>query len=465
MTFIIALIGRSNVGKSMLFNRLTHTRNALVADELGATRDRKYGDMKWHGYTFVLIDTGGINQAKNGIELHINNQSFVAAKEADLILFLVDARLGILEDDYNIIKLLYRFKKNIIVVVNKVDGINVKNVIDNFYVFGIKLIIPISAISGYGIKNLLKKIISVLNIDVYNNYNCNVVKYKSVKYKSITSDVKSLHLQSEPLPIKLAVIGRPNVGKSTFINCISNTERVIVYDVPGTTRDNIHVPVVYGKHQYILIDTPGIRRKGKVSEVMEKFFVTKTLQMISEINVALLILDANDGVTDQDLFLLNFVFSKGKSLVIAVNKWDKLSTNVRRKIKDVIIHRINFVSFVNVHFISALYQIGIHNMMNSILKSYQCSIEPINTGRLTRIVQMAINAHKPPLVYGRRITLKYAHIGGYNPIIIVIHGHLVKNLTCHYKRYLINYFSHSLCVVGNMIKLQFNEISNPFINR
>ncbi|QOI10943.1 ribosome biogenesis GTPase Der [Blochmannia endosymbiont of Colobopsis nipponica] len=458
MTFLIPLIGRLNVGKSLLFNRLTRTQDALVADYFGLTRDLKYGDVKWCGYHFIFVDTGGISKKSScKISSCIVEQSFMVVKEAHLILFIVDFYTGLIDEDRNIVKYLCQFKKYIILVINKVDHVNDSFVIDSFRGLGIAQIVPVSASSGFGIKNLLKQIISVINI----NFSYTKIKSKIIynkERKEVISNNKELFLRSHLLPIKLAIVGRPNVGKSTLVNCILNKKRMLVCDIPGTTRDCVHTSMIYNGCHYILVDTPGVRKRSKILDKMEKFFIRRTLQVIKNVNVILFILDANDGIVDQDLSLLRFILNQNKSLVIVVNKWDSILVGMREKIKNIINHRINFINFVQIHFISALNNIGIDDVMCSVFDVYQSSFKHIGTAYLNKLMQNAVDIHKPPLVRGKPIQLKYVHMGGRDPLIIVIHGIRVKYLTHHYKRYVINYFIRLLRIKGAAIKIIFNEI-------
>ena len=269
----------------------------------------------------------------------------------------------------------------------------------------------------------------------------------------------------QDLPIKIAIVGRPNVGKSTLTNRILGEDRVVVYDMPGTTRDSIYIPMVRDEREYVLIDTAGVRKRGKVTDPVEKFAVIKTLQAIEDSNVALLVIDAREGISDQDLSLLGFILNSGRSLVIVVNKWDGLSEDVKTQVKEMLDLRLGFVDFARIHFISALHGSGVGNLFESIQEAYDCATRRVSTSLLTRIMNMAQEDHQPPLVRGRRVKLKYAHAGGYNPPIVVIHGNQVKDLADSYKRYLMNYFRRSLKVMGTPIRIQFKEGDNPYAGK
>ncbi|AIN46896.1 ribosome biogenesis GTPase Der [Candidatus Palibaumannia cicadellinicola] len=447
---VVALVGHPNVGKSTLFNRLTHTRDALVANFPGLTRDRKYGHAKWQGYKFIVIDTAGISGAKEGVAIHMTKQSLIAMEEADVILFIVDGRIGLIPDDQNIVMHLRKRQKPTFVVVNKIDGIDTIKAIGDFYSLNMGNIFPIAALHGRGINILLKAVILPL-----------------VQKNLLTKDMilaKREHIYSPLLPIKLAIVGSPNVGKSTLINRIIGEERVVVFNIPGTTRDSIYIPMIRAEREYVLIDTAGLRKRSKVTETVEKFSVIKTLQAIEDSHVVLLVIDACKGISDQELSLLSFIINSGRALVIAVNKWDGLSIDLRNQVKDTLDQRLSFIDFARVHFISALYGNNIDNIFNSVNEAYRCSTKRISTAQLTRIMRIAVNEHQPPLVRGHRVKPKYAHPGGYNPPIVVIHGNQVTDLPSSYKRYLINYFRRSLKIMGTPIRIQFNEPANPFVD-
>jgi GTP-binding protein len=423
---VIAIVGRPNVGKSTLFNCLTKTRRALVADQPGLTRDRQYGEAQIDEQPYIIVDTGGLG----GDIAAITTQAIKAIQESDAILFMVDCREGLTVDDEIIAKKLRRFHKPIFLVVNKIDGIDIDVAIADFYQLGLGEPYPIAAAHGRGVTSLLDKVLAQI----------------PVKEKPTI-----------PLPragIKIAFIGRPNVGKSTLMNRILGEERVIVYDQPGTTRDSIFVPFSCRNKDYILIDTAGIRRRGKVTEKIEKFSVIKSLQAIEEANVVVLVLDAKDGITDQDLRLLGFILDVGRALVIAVNKWDGLDKYEREQVQKELDRRLAFIDFVKIYFISALHGTGINNLFPAINKAYQSANKKILTSQLTHILERAIAEYEPPLVRGKRVKLRYAHLGGSNPPIIVIHGKRAKAIIKSYRRYLEKFFRKSLNLVGTPIKIE-----------
>jgi GTPase len=466
MVHVVALVGRPNVGKSTLFNRLTRTRDALVADFPGLTRDRKYGRAEIKGHEYILIDTGGIDGTEDGVESFMAEQSLQAIEEADIVLFLVDARAGAMPADHAIAKHLRSRQKATFLVANKIDGIDADSAISDFYGLGLGEIYPIAASHGRGVSSLIETVLDpIFQFDDEQNSDFDGDEQPNnldpFCDDSEFDNTESLINQ----PIKVAIVGRPNVGKSTLTNRILGEERVVVYDMPGTTRDSIYIPMTRDEREYILIDTAGVRKRGKVTETVEKFSVIKTLQAIEDANVVILVIDAREGISDQDLSLLGFIINSGRSLVIAVNKWDGLSQDIKEQVKTTLDDRLDFIDFARVHFISALHGSGVGNLFDSIQEAYDCATRRVNTALLTKIMQMAQDDHQPPLVKGRRVKLKYAHAGGYNPPIVVIHGNQVEDLPDSYKRYLMNYFRRSLKIMGSPIRIQFKEGNNPFEGR
>lgn len=465
MVPVVALVGRPNVGKSTLFNRLTRTRDALVADFPGLTRDRKYGRAEIKGHEYIVIDTGGIDGTEDGVESFMAEQSLQAIEEADIVLFLVDARAGAMPADHAIAKHLRAREKATFLVANKIDGIDADSAISDFYSLGLGDIHPIAASHGRGVNVLIETVLDPIfhfeddQHEILSNDSEDEELPES--YDDIEDEADSLINQ----PIKVAIVGRPNVGKSTLTNRILGEDRVVVYDMPGTTRDSIYIPMTRDDREYILIDTAGVRKRGKVTETVEKFSVIKTLQAIEDANVVILVIDAREGISDQDLSLLGFIINSGRSLVIAVNKWDGLSQDIKEQVKTTLDDRLDFIDFARLHFISALHGSGVGNLFDSIQEAYDCATRRVNTALLTKIMQMAQDDHQPPLVRGRRVKLKYAHAGGYNPPIVVIHGNQVEDLPDSYKRYLMNYFRRSLKIMGSPIRIQFKEGANPFEGR
>jgi GTP-binding protein len=451
---VVALVGRPNVGKSTLFNRLTNTRDALVADFPGLTRDRKYGPAKFENRAFIVVDTGGITGNEEGIDVVMAEQSLLAIDEADVVLFLVDARAGLTPDDIGLAEHLRKQNKAMYLIANKVDGLDGDSETADFFKLGFPEVLQIAAAHGRGVSQLMTHVLTPLE-KLFPD-----MEIIEQEREEEDPDAKLERLQNSP--IKLAIVGKPNVGKSTLINRILGEERVVVFDSPGTTRDSIFVPMKRDDREYILIDTAGVRKRKKISETVEKFSIVKTLQAIEESNVVLLVIDAREGITDQDLSLLGFVLNSGRSLVLAVNKWDGLETHVKEEIKRELDRRLGFVDFARLHFISALHGTGVGHLFESVQEAYNSATVRINTSVLTQIMEMAQADHQPPLIHGRRVKMKYAHAGGYNPPVIVIHGNQLKDLPDSYKRYLMNYYRKALKTMGTPIRIEFKEGANPF---
>jgi len=468
---VVALVGRPNVGKSTLFNRLTRSRNALVADYPGLTRDRQYGQAEVEEHPFIVIDTGGINGDEEGIDLKMAEQSLTAVEEADAVLFLVDARDGLTSADYGIADYLRKQNKRIFLVANKVDGIDADSAIAEFYALSLgEEVHKIAAAHGRGVTQLLTLALTP-HIEALGQPTVDQSQEGEFDgdYEHELSEAE-LEQQIAEAPqendtIKLAIIGKPNVGKSTLTNRILGEERVVVFDAPGTTRDSVYIPMEHNGRSYTLIDTAGIRRRKNVTDVVEKFSVIKTLRAIEDSNVCLLLIDAREGISDQDLSLLGFILESGRSLVLVVNKWDGLEEHAKDRIKTELDRRLGFIDFAKVHFISALHGTGVGHLYESVEEAFVSATKRISTAMVTKILDMAVFDHQPPMHQGRRIKLKYAHAGGYNPPIIVIHGNSAKKLPQSYKRYLMNYYRKSLKIMGTPIRIEFRETSNPFAGK
>ena len=437
MVPVVAIVGRPNVGKSTLFNCLTKTRNALVADKPGLTRDRNYGEFKVNEQTCIVIDTGGLTGHKDDLEGLMADQVWVAVDEADILLFLVDARAGLLSDDFELTKRLRRSGKPIVLVINKIDGIDETVVATEFSQLGLDKTHQISASHNRGVPSLVK----LIEHELPDNFDAQV---------------------ELPEGIRVAVVGRPNVGKSTLINRLLGYERVVTFDMPGTTRDSIFIPFEKDGKDYVLIDTAGVRRKSKVSDKLEKFSVIKSLKAIEQSHVVVLVLDAQQEISDQDAHLLGFVIEAGRALVIAVNKWDGLDEHQKSTIKDAITRKLQFVSFAKIIFISALHGTGVGLLYKPILKAYQSTTVALPTPKLTQLLEQAVANHQPQLVNGRRIKLRYAHQGGRNPPVLVIHGNQTKKVPENYRRYLENYFRQALQLEGTQIRIEFKTGVNPY---
>ncbi|MES2918412.1 MAG: ribosome biogenesis GTPase Der [Pseudomonadota bacterium] len=434
---VIALVGRPNVGKSTLFNQLTRSRDALVADLPGLTRDRKYGDARIEDKSFIVIDTGGIGEGEQGIDAHMAEQSRLAIHEADIVFFLVDARAGLTAADQEIAAELRTLSKRVHLVVNKIDGVQEEAATAEFHQLGMGELFGIAASHGRGVLHMMGVVLADFPPDE----------------------------EEAPLTetgIKIAIVGRPNVGKSTLVNRMLGEERVVVYDMPGTTRDSIYIPFERREKRYTLIDTAGVRRRGRVDEGVEKFSVIKTLQAIKDAHVVVVVLDARQGIVDQDLHMLGFVVQSGRSLVVAINKWDGMDDYDRENVKKDIERRLDFISWARVHLISARHGTGVGDLYPSIDKAYASATVKVATNRLTQILADAVEQHQPPLVGGRRIKLRYAHMGGQNPPLVVIHGNQTESVPGAYKRYLENVFRKVLKIEGTPIAIEFKTGDNPF---
>lgn len=436
---VIALVGRPNVGKSTLFNRLTNSRDALVADLPGLTRDRQYGDGRHGERRFIVIDTGGISGGEEGIDEQMAGQSLLAIEEADLVMLLVDARAGLAGGDQYIVNHLRRKQKPVVLVVNKVDGLDQDEALSDFYSLGLEHVCPIAASQGRGVAKLMDQALEVFPVP----------------------EVPDEAAQLEK-GIKIAIAGRPNVGKSTLVNRMLGEERVVVYDEGGTTRDAIYIPFERHGKRYTLIDTAGIRRRGKTLETVEKFSVVKSLQAIQDAHVVILLLDARDGIVEQDLHLLGYVLETGRALVIALNKWDGMDEYAKDKVKEAIQRRLVFVDFAKIHFISAKFGTGVGHLYESVEKAYDSAFRKLSTPKLNQLLERIQIGHQPPLANGRRIKLRYAHVGGHNPPIIVIHGKQTDALPDSYVRFLEKNFRKHLRMEGTPIRIELRSDDNPF---
>lgn len=437
---VIALVGRPNVGKSTLFNRLTKSRSALVANYAGLTRDRKYGEAVLADTRCMIIDTGGITGDEEGIDEAMAEQSFKAIEEADAVVFMVDAREGITSSDERLASELRKTKEKVFLVANKVDGVDANMIIGEFYSLGLGEVHQISASHGRGVKQLAESV---------------------VEFFPEAQPIEDIEHEG----IRIAVVGRPNVGKSTLVNRLLGEDRVVVYDEPGTTRDSVYIDYERNGTPYTLIDTAGVRRRKNVKLTVEKFSIVKTLQAIDDANVVILLMDAREGVVDQDLHLMGQVIESGRALVVGLNKWDGMESDEREWVKSELDRRLRFIDFADIHFISALHGTGVGHLYESIEKAYESATSEMSTSRLTRILEDAISEHPLPLVRGRRIKLRYAHAGGHNPPIVVIHGNQVKDIPNHYVRYLEKKFRDVLDLHGTPVKLEFRSGENPFEGR
>lgn len=438
---VIALVGRPNVGKSTLFNRLTRSRDALVADLPGLTRDRHYGEGRVGKRPFLVIDTGGFEPvAKEGIMHEMAKQTKQAVVEADVVLFIVDGRQGLTPHDKTITDFLRKSGRKVMLIVNKSEGMKYTTVAADFYELGLGDPYVISAAHGDGVPDLVEEALD----------------------EAFSGQHSDEEEEAKTRGIRIAIVGRPNVGKSTMVNTLLGEERVIAFDMPGTTRDSIEIPFERNERHYSLIDTAGIRRKGKVFEAIEKFSVVKTLQSISEANVVLLLLDAQQDISEQDAHIAGFVLEAGRALVVGVNKWDGLDQDTRDHIKREIERKLSFLSFANMHFISALKGTGIVPMMKSVDAAYAAAMAKLPTPQLTRALQEAVDHQQPRRKGSVRPKLRYAHQGGQNPPIIVVHGNSLDAIDANYKRYLEKHFRDCFKLTGTPLRIEFRSGKNPF---
>ncbi len=439
---VIALVGRPNVGKSTLFNRLTKSRDAIVADFAGLTRDRHYGNGKQGRYEYIVIDTGGFEpDASSGIYKEMAKQTQQAVAEADVVVFVVDARAGLSGQDHDIANYLRRLGKPTLLVANKAEGMVEGVQLSEFYELGLGDVTPVSAAHGQGIRSLVELALDPLNLPEDDE----VVEDNSA--------------------IKLAVAGRPNVGKSTLINTWLGEERLVAFDMPGTTRDAISVPFERNGQRFELIDTAGLRRKGKVFEAIEKFSVVKTLQAIESANVVLLLLDATQGITDQDAHIAGYILESGRAVVIAINKWDAVDDYQRQLVERAIETRLSFLKFASVHFISAKKRQGLGPLWTSIAEAHRSATVKMPTPILTRLLLEAVQFQTPKKTGMYRPKLRYAHQGGMNPPLIVVHGNSLEHVTEAYKRFLEGRFRKEFKLVGTPLRIEMKTSENPFADR
>jgi GTP-binding protein len=467
---VVALVGRPNVGKSTLFNRITRSRAALVADFSGLTRDRHYGEGRVGSRPFIAIDTGGFEPvAKDGILLEMARQTQQAIAESDVVIFLVDARAGVNAHDHEIARLLRKSGQKVVLAVNKAEGMRYGSATSEFHELGLGEPHPISASHGDGVADLIEFALS--HVPGGEPDNAPVSSEESTEpawdYAGQPEHDDAVGQPDETditeHRIKLAIVGRPNVGKSTLINTLLGEERVIAFDLPGTTRDAIEIEFERGGKSYTLIDTAGLRRRGKVFEAVEKFSVIKTLQAIEAANVVLLMLDAQSEISDQDAHIAGFVLETGRALVVAINKWDGLDEEKRERIQREFDRKLRFLSFAKVHTVSALKGQGVNALIKSVNAAHAAAFAKLSTPRLTRELQAAVEQQQPPRKGIFRPKMRYAHQGGQNPPLIIIHGNALDAIPDSYRRYLESRFRTAFKLDGTPLRIEFKSSNNPYV--
>ncbi|OXR48484.1 ribosome biogenesis GTPase Der [Pusillimonas sp. T2] len=478
---VVALVGRANVGKSTLFNRLTRSRAALVADFSGLTRDRHYGEGRVGKYPFLAVDTGGFEPvAKSGIVAEMARQTQQAIAESDVVIFLVDARAGVNAHDHEIARLLRRSGQRVFLAVNKAEGMRNAGAIAEFHELGLGEPYPISASHGDGVVDLIEHALSFLDEgadDDRADISADEDTYGDVLDIDAEGGLPDLDAEADESAddqqadenkrhrIKLAIVGRPNVGKSTLINTLLGEERVIAFDMPGTTRDAIEIDFEHEGTSFTLIDTAGLRRRGKVFEAIEKFSVIKTLQAIEACNVVVLMLDAHAEISDQDAHIAGFIVETGRALVVAINKWDGLNAEERDRIKHEFERKLRFLSFARMHTISALKDKGIQPLLKSIRSAHAAAFSKLSTPKLTRVLLAAVEQQPPPRKGIFRPKMRYAHQGGQNPPLIVIHGNALDAIPDAYRRYLEARFRAAFKLEGTPLRIEFKSSNNPYIQK
>ena len=440
---VISLVGRPNVGKSTLFNRLTRSRDAIVADYPGLTRDRQYGTGRLGKHDYIVVDTGGLSGEQEGVDLLMASQVQIALQESDAVLFLVDGRAGLLPADETIAGYIRQFNKPTYLVVNKSEGHDKQLMSAEFYQMGLGDPLVISSAHGDNVRQMIDHVIDEMDFDPFE------------EEEEITEDQG----------IKVAVIGRPNVGKSTLINRMIGEDRVVAFDMPGTTRDSISVPFERDGQQYTLIDTAGIRRRKNIKEKVEKFSIVKAIEAMESSHVVILVMDGSEGITDQDLTLLGLALESGRGLVLAINKWDNLSQDQRDKIKHELEFKLQFVDYAKQHLISALYGSGVGDLFKTVKQVFNAVMKKVSTADLNRVLKQAVLDHQPPMVGPNRIKLRYAHLGGSSPPRVVIHGNQVNKLPQAYTRYLMNVFRKAFKWVGTPVFIEYKVTENPYKDR
>lgn len=439
MSSTIAIVGRPNVGKSTLFNRITHSRDALVADRPGVTRDRQYAYVEHGQKSFLLVDTGGLEEQGSGndeISSLVSGQARRAMEEADVILWVVDGRSGLAGTDERIAQELRPLADRIYLLVNKTESLDIDIACADFHALGMGQPLAISAERGDGVRAMLDEILEQLPADA-----------------------------ESPVPgegLKVGIIGRPNVGKSTLVNRMLGEDRMLTYDQPGTTRDSIAIPFERRGRHYVLIDTAGIRRRARITDAVEKFSVIKSIKAVALAEVIIMVIDAQDTVSDQDLHLLGLVADSGKSLIIAINKWDGLESEQKNRIRKQLDRKLDFINYACVHTISALHGTGVGKLFDLVDRIGKSQSIRVKSSTVTELLHEAVENHEPPMIRGSRIKLRYAHVGGHNPLRIIIHGNQTKHVPDSYRRYLANRLREKLKLTGTPVIIEFKHSDNPY---
>lgn len=440
---VIALVGRPNVGKSTLFNRLTRTRDAIVADYPGLTRDRQYGTGRVGKFPYIIVDTGGLSGEIEGVDPLMAGQVKTAIEDADAVLFLVDGRQGLIPADETIANYIRQFNKPVQVLVNKSEGMDYTMITSDFFQLGLGKPFAISSAHGDNVAYAVDKVLEEI----------------PEKFEEDEIEADDHH------GVRVAVIGRPNVGKSTLINRMIGEDRVVAFDMPGTTRDSIFVPFERNDKPYTLIDTAGVRRRKNIKEKIEKFSIVKAIEAMEDSNVVILVIDGSEGLTDQDLTLLGLAIQSGRGLVIAVNKWDNLSKDQRDWVKNELGIRLQFADYAKQHIISALHGTGVGGLFKTVDAVYEAAFKRVSTSDLNRVMEQAVLEHQPPMISGRRVKLRYAHLGGLNPPRVIVHGNQVNKLPAAYTKYLTNVFRKAFRWVGTPVTIEYKTTENPFEGR
>lgn len=458
---VVAIVGRPNVGKSTLFNQLTGTRDAIVADRPGLTRDRRYGTARRHGARFIVVDTGGLGDDPEDLASEVEDQVRRALDEADRIVLMTDARAGRTAADDVVADRIRRLGKPVVLAVNKTDGLDERTALSEFHALGLAAPTPIAAAHGRGLGALVREIAP----EERRGAGGDTGEGEAAADGSADGTVAAAAPDGGRGAVRVAVVGRPNAGKSTLVNRLLGEDRVITHDAPGTTRDSVFVPFERGGRPFVLIDTAGLRRRSRVADVVEKLSAVKALQAIEAANVGILVLDAEEGVSEQDARLLGYLLDAGRALVIVLNKWDRLDSGMRSAAREAVARRLGFIDFSAVHPVSALRGEGLGGMMRSVEAAWASATARMAAGELTRVLRDATARHPPPALRGRRIKLRYAHQGGVNPPVVVVHGNSAEETPEPYARYLARAVRTRFGLRGTPLRIEFRSGENPYAGR